>query len=119
MIKRSVSILILGVAAAAAPPATAAVWPAAAHVDPYAADALVAGRTAAAEAKLASAYARGDRSPEVLLNLAAARLRGADAAGARDLYRAVLAQPDADLLTATGSDWSHAIARTGLALSAR
>ena len=119
MIVTKVSPLILAVAAAALVPAQAAPWPAAGSVDPFAASAIAAGRYDAAAARLDAAYARGDRSPEVLLNLAAVRLQTRDEAMAQALYRAVLAQPNADMLTDSGTAWSHDIAQRGLAIAAR
>jgi Tfp pilus assembly protein PilF len=119
MIRIAVSTLILAAAVAATAPVQGAVWPATANVDPYAANALAAGRTDTAEAKLARAYARGDRSIEVLLNLAAVRLRERDPAAARDLYRQVLARPNADMETNAGTGWSHDIAQAGLSIAAR
>ena len=85
--------------------------------DPYGAGSIARGRTAAVEQRLAVAYARGDRSTELLLNLAAIRLNARDGQGAQALYREVLAQPNADMATLSGNAWSHDIARRAMSTS--
>lgn len=103
--------VLVGVLAGA--PATAA-WPTTEMVDPYGADAITKGRYDHVEKRLETAYSKGRRSVEVLLNLAAIRLEERDGDAAQTLYRQVLAQPNADMLTVTGTAWSHDIARPGL-----
>ena len=58
---------------------------------------------------------KGDRSPEVLLNLAAIRLGEKRGAEARDLYKAVLDQPNVDMATLSGNATSHEVAQRGMA----
>lgn len=83
--------------------------------DPYGAMSVAKGRLTKVDQKLSTAFKQGDHCPEVLLNLAAIRLQQQDRAGARELYRLVLAQPNVDMATLRGSAWSHEIARRGLA----
>jgi len=83
--------------------------------DPYGAASISKGRYASIERKLETAYQKGDRSPEVLLNLAAIRLGEKRATEARDLYKAVLDQPNIDMSTLSGSAWSHEVAQRGMA----
>jgi Tfp pilus assembly protein PilF len=83
--------------------------------DPYGAASISKGRTATIERKLEAAYQKGDRSPEVLLNLAAIRLQEKRGAEARDLYKAVLDQPNVDMATLTGGAMSHELAQKGMA----
>ena len=61
------------------------------------------------------AFGKGDRRPEILLNLAAVQVGRQDADDARALYDMVLSQPNIDMLTPRGPAWSHDIARRGLA----
>ena len=83
--------------------------------DPYGAVSVAKGRIAKVDQRLSTAFRRGDHSPEVLINLAAIRLQQQDRAGARALYRMILAQPNVDMATLRGSAWSHEIAQRGLA----
>lgn len=83
--------------------------------DPYGAASISKGRIGTIERKLEAAYQKGDRSPEVLLNLAAIRLQEKRGAEARDLYKAVLDQPNADMATLSGGAMSHEIAQRGMA----
>lgn len=82
--------------------------------DPYGAGSIAAGRYGSIEKKLEAAYRQGDRSVEVLLNLAAIRLQQNDADAAKDLYAQVLAQPNVDMATLNGSALSHDIARRAM-----
>jgi hypothetical protein len=102
------------VAVAAAAPAAAATWQTQDVFDPYGAAKIQRGQYDGVEKKLAQAYARGDRSIEVLLNLAAIRAQEQNTLAAHSLYREVLAQPNADMLTLTGTAWSHDIAQRGI-----
>ncbi len=86
-------------------------------VDPYGANAIAQARTTQVERRLTQAYQTGDRSLEVLLNLAAIRVQRGDPAGARALYAEVLAQPNADMATLSGAAWSHDIAQKGITLA--
>lgn len=83
--------------------------------DPYGAKSISVGRTGTIAKKLEAAYQRGDRSTEVLLNLAAIRISEKDLPGAQALYQEVLAQPNIDMDTLNGTAWSHDIARRALA----
>jgi thioredoxin-like negative regulator of GroEL len=83
--------------------------------DPYGAASISKGRIGTIERKLEAAYQKGDRSPEILLNLAAIRLQEKRPAEARDLYKAVLAQPNLDMATLSGGAMSHEIAQRGMA----
>jgi len=83
--------------------------------DPYGAASIAKGRTGKIEQKLQAAYEKGDRSPEVLLNLAAIRLQQNRPAEARTLYQAVLDQPDLDMATLNGGAMSHQLAQRGIA----
>ena len=83
--------------------------------DPYGGRSIAKGRIAQVEQRLSAAFRNGDHDPELLLNLAAIRLKQRDTASARALYRLVLAQPNMDMVTLHGSAWSHAIARRGMA----
>lgn len=106
--------LILGAAVlAVASPAMA--FPTAGVEDPYGGRSIANGKAAKVEQRLSDAFRKGARDPEVLLNLAAIRMTRQDVAGANDLYRMVLAQPNVDMATLEGSAWSHSIAHRGLA----
>ncbi len=105
-------IVLTGAALALAVPALAQPAPVA---DPYGAGSIAKGRFGHIERKLEAAYQKGDRSPEVLLNLAAIRLNEKKGAEARDLYKAVLSQPNIDMATLSGSAWSHELAQRGMA----
>lgn len=83
--------------------------------DPYGAGSIAKDRFGHIERKLEAAYQKGDRTPEVLLNLAAIRLKQGRAEDARTLYKAVLDQPNLDMATLTGSAWSHELAQRGMA----
>jgi thioredoxin-like negative regulator of GroEL len=83
--------------------------------DPYGAKSISIGRTDTIARKLEAAYQRGDRSTEVLLNLAAIRIQQKDLKGAETLYQEILAQPNTDMDTLNGSAWSHDIARRAMA----
>ena len=83
--------------------------------DPYGAASISKGRTGSIERKLEAAYQKGDRSPEVLLNLAAIRLQEKRGTEARNLYKAVLDQPNVDMATLTGGAMSHELAQKGMA----
>ena len=106
----------IGLAAAAlamAGPALA--WPSNGVEDPYGARSIANGRIAPVEQRLADAFRRGDRAPEVLLNLAAIRMTQGQTSAAQQLYGMVLAQPNVDMATLNGSAWSHEIARRAMA----
>jgi len=105
-------VVLAGAALALAVPALAQPTEVA---DPYGAGSISKGRYTAVERKLQAAYEKGDRSPEVLLNLAAIRLQEKRATEARDLYKAVLNQPNADMATLNGAAGSHEVAQRGLA----
>lgn len=83
--------------------------------DPYGAGSISKERFGFIERKLEAAFQKGDRSPEVLLNLAAIRLKEGRSEEARDLYKAVLDQPNLDMATLNGSAFSHEIAQRGMA----
>jgi len=83
--------------------------------DPYGGRSVGKGRIAKVDQRLSAAFKQGDHCPEVLINLAAIRLQQQDRAGARELYRLVLAQPNVDMATLHGTAWSHDIAKRGLA----
>ncbi|MDB5690524.1 MAG: hypothetical protein JWL91_2400 [Sphingomonas bacterium] len=106
-------IALAAAALAMAGPALAA--PTGGVEDPYGARSIAKGRTAHIERRLESAFRKGRRDPEVLLNLAAIRLTQQRAAAAQELYGLVLQQPDADMATLSGSAWSHEIARRAMA----
>jgi thioredoxin-like negative regulator of GroEL len=108
-------VFLLFAAALAVAPATAATWATDEVSDRYAAGAILQGNYSAASQRLFSALSRGDRRPEVLLNLAAVQVGRQDADDARALYAMVLAQPNIDMRTAAGTAWSHDIAQRGLA----
>jgi hypothetical protein len=104
--------VLAGAALVIAVPALAQPTPIA---DPYGAGSIAKGRTGTVERKLEAAYAKGDRSPEILLNLAAIRLQEKRGSEARDLYKAVLDQPNIDMATLSGGAMSHEIAQKGMA----
>jgi len=106
------SFVLVGAALAIAAPALAQPTEVA---DPYGAASISKGRYSTVERKLEAAYEKGDRSPEVLLNLAAIRLGEKRGAEARDLYNAVLEQPNTDMATLDGSAMSHELAQRGMA----
>ena len=108
------AIAALPAVAMAAPAGPAAQWRTNELADPFGAAAIENGRYDAVEKRLDGAFARGDRTTEVLLNLAAINLKRGQTGTAQDLYRMVLQQPDANMATRSGSAWSHAIARRGL-----
>jgi hypothetical protein len=83
--------------------------------DPYGARSVAKGHITRVDQRLSTAFSQGDHRPEVLINLAAIRLQQQDQAGARELYRMVLAQPNVDMATLRGTAWSHDIAKRGLA----
>ena len=99
--------------------AQAMAWPETRLADPYGANAIADARFTGVQDRLVAAYERGDRRPEVLLNLAAIRTQQAERGQARALYREVLDQPNVDLATLKGSAWSHEIARRGMAMDAQ
>ena len=107
-----IKLILAGAALALAVPALAQPTEIA---DPYGAGSISKGRYSMIERKLEAAYQKGDRSPEVLLNLAAIRLQEKRPTEARDLYKAVLNQPNADMATLDGGAWSHEIAQRGMA----
>ncbi len=86
--------------------------------DPYGAKSISIGRYGTIAKKLETAYQNGDRSSEILLNLAAIRIKQNDLQGAEKLYREVLAQPNIDMDTLNGTAWSHDIARRALSVTA-
>ncbi len=106
--------LIVAILFTAVTPAFASPSPSPSIADPYGAGSISRGRFAAVERRLQVAYDRGDRSTELLLNLAAIRLKDSDGQGAQALYRQVLSQPNVDLATLTGNAWSHDIARRAM-----
>lgn len=110
------SILVASALFASGP---AMAWPADKVADPYGAGAIAQESFDAVQPRLVAAYERGDRRPEVLLNLAAIRSQQANRGEARALYREVLDQANVDMATLRGTAWSHDIARTGLAMDAR
>ena len=85
--------------------------------DPYGARSISVGRYDTIAKKLETAYQRGDRSTEVLLNLAAIRIKQKNLKGAETLYQEILAQPNTDMDTLNGTAWSHDIARTALSVA--
>lgn len=104
--------VLVGAALAIAAPALAQPTEVA---DPYGAGSISKGHYSTIERKLESAYQKGDRSPEVLLNLAAIRLGEKRGVEARDLYKAVLDQPNVDMATLSGNATSHEVAQRGMA----
>ena len=96
-------------------PAAAFAWPASDVPDPYGAHAIARNDYTVLERRLADALARGDRTPEVLLNLAQIYRKERRDDAARALYQLVLGEPNVDLTTLNGSAWSHDLARKGLA----
>lgn len=106
------NFVLVGAALAIATPALAQPTEIA---DPYGAGSISQGRYGTIERKLEAAYQKGDRSPEVLLNLAAIRLGEKRGNEARDLYKAVLDQPNVDMATLSGSAMSHELAQRGMA----
>lgn len=103
---------LLASAATAAPPPLE--WLTSDVGDPYGAASIQQGRYDAAEKRLAQAYVRGQRAPELLLNLAALHARAGRGNAAQGLYREVLDQPNISLVTLSGTRWSHDVAQTGL-----
>lgn len=85
--------------------------------DPYGAKSISIGQYGPITKKLEAAYARGVRSTEVLLNLAAIRMKRNDLQGAEALYQEILAQPNVDMDTLNGTAWSHDIARQALSVA--
>jgi hypothetical protein len=94
---------------------SAMAWPADQVSDPFGAGAISRSSYTGVQPRLQAMVDKGDRRPEVLLNLAAIRMGQDHAADAQALYREVLAQPNVDLQTMRGTAWSHDIARRGLA----
>ena len=84
--------------------------------DRYGSTQIMSGQAKRIEPRLAAAYQRGERSPELLINLAAVRMKSHDDGAAQALYRLILTQPNVDMETPSGTAWSHDIARKGLAL---
>jgi len=105
--------IALAVAALAAA-GSAAAWPTGGVEDPYGARSIAVGRIGSVEQRLADAFRKGDRNPEVLLNLAAIRLTQQRTAAAQQLYAMVLQQPNVDMATLKGSAWSHDIAQRAM-----
>jgi Flp pilus assembly protein TadD len=108
-------VFLLVAAMVGAAPALAHSWATDEIADGYAASAIMRGDYSQASQKLWSAFGRGDRRPEVLLNLAAVQVSRQDADDARALYGLVLSQKNVDMLTPSGAAWSHDIAQRGLA----
>ncbi len=107
-------LILASLLAASATPALA--FPVTTPVpDPYGAHAIARGDYARMEPRLADAFAKGDRSPEVLLNLAAIQMKSGQPGSADDLLRMVLTQPNTDMATLNGSAWSHDLARRAMA----
>lgn len=104
-------IILAGAALALTMPAVANT---AETADPYGATSISKGRYEHIERKLLASYQKGDRSPEVLLNLAAIRLKQQRGAEARAIFSQVLEQPNVDMATLTGSAWSHDLAHRGM-----
>ncbi len=88
-----------------------------AGADPFGARSISADRYDSIAKKLETSYRRGNRSVEVLLNLAAIRLKQRDAQGAEALYREVLAQPNVDMQMLNGNAWSHDIASRAMSMA--
>ena len=101
-------------AAALAITGPALAWPTGGVEDPYGARSIANGRIAPVEQRLEAAFRKGDRNPEVLLNLAAIRIAQQQPAAAQALYGLVLQQPNVDMATLRGSAWSHEIARRAM-----
>jgi hypothetical protein len=95
--------VLVGAALAIAAPALAQPTEVA---DPYGAGSISKGHYSTIERKLETAY---------LLNLAAIRLGEKRGAEARDLYKAVLDQPNVDMATLSGNATSHEVAQRGMA----
>ena len=106
-------IVLATMALAMAAPAMAA--PTGGVEDPYGGRSIAKGRIAHVEPRLATAFRKGDRDPELLLNLAAIRMQQQQRSAARDLYTMVLQQPNVDMATVGGTAWSHEIARRAMA----
>jgi thioredoxin-like negative regulator of GroEL len=106
------SLIIASLLAVTATPAFA--FPTTAVPDPYGAHAIARGDHARMEPRLAQAFAKGDRSPEVLLNLAAIQMKAGQPGTAHDLLRMVLDTPNTDMATLNGSAWSHDLARRAM-----
>jgi Flp pilus assembly protein TadD len=109
-----IKVFLLAAAMVGAAPALAATWATDDIADGYAANAILRGDYRQASQSLWSAFGRGDRRPEVLLNLAAVQVSRQDADDARALYGMVLSQKNVDMLTPGGAAWSHDIAQRGL-----
>jgi hypothetical protein len=88
-----------------------------APIEPYAAYEMIAsGMDARAEATLLRQARLHPRAPEVMLNLAALRLRSGREEDAAGLYEQVLSLPEMDMDMPDGSiRSSHAVARVGIA----
>lgn len=95
-------------------PAGVMAWPSTGVPDPYGAKSIVRNDFSTLQPRLAAAVTKGDRTPEVLLNLAAIYSKQNDAMRADALYRMVLDQPNIDLATLSGNAWSHDLATRGL-----
>jgi len=106
--------LVLGAVALLAP-ASAMAWPQAVIADPYGARSIVHDDVGSLQPRLAAAVAKGDRKPEVLLNLGAIYARQNNPSAARAMFQMVLDQPNMDMATLKGTAWSHDLARRGLA----
>lgn len=96
-------------------PASAMAWPEAVIADPYGARSIVNNDVGSLQPRLAAAVAKGDRKPEVLLNLGAIYARQNNPSAAREMFRMVLDQPNVDMATLNGTAWSHDLAQRGLA----
>ena len=101
--------------------ASAAMIGGAAHAqdaNPYGYDQIAAKNLKAAETRLIAQRAAEPDEPSVLLNLAYVYKKTNRVAEARDLYDAVLAQPDVLMALGSGKPaWSHALAMKGLGRS--
>ena len=76
---------------------------------------IAAGNFAAAQSELEAETRTYPRRPDLLLNLAAVYRRSGRTADARELYRSVLARPDAGMDLPDGRvASSHALAHAGL-----
>ena len=83
--------------------------------DPVAFQAIAASDLRGAESVLASEVAAGTREPGVLINLAHVYSRTGRSQQAAELYRQVMAVPNAQMARQDGSPaWSHDLAARGI-----
>jgi len=83
--------------------------------DPYYSADILEGRLAQARVRLERDLATRPEAPEARLNLAYVYVRSGQQAAAAAQYRAVLAEPDVQLVTPNGNvAGAHAMAQAGL-----